>query len=370
MTEMAQITPGCRLTPMKQRPQMTPMTQITYSSTFSLVLVTFALTCASPAAAADDAPRATWLDRYSEARQGPEQTDRFSQSYRVGRDGALDLQNISGDVRVTGGSGNDIRIEAIKRVRSRDSGDGRRLLENLGIEVTHVGSRVEVRTTYPRNGRTSGGVDYTITVPTSASVSVKTVSGDVSVTSVNGEVRAETMSGDLQVSATPNLALAKTVSGDVTARDIGAGATLTLGSVSGTVIASALKVRTLDASTVSGDVHLSGVQIERLTAKSVSGSIEFDAGLARGGRYEFNSHSGNVRILLTSNMGFELDANTFSGSIRSDFPITLRSTPDGDRDGRNRSNRNSNRTIRGAFGDGSAIIAVRSFSGTVVITKK
>ena len=49
--------------------------------------------------------------------------------------------------------------------------------------------------------------------------------------------------------------------------------------------------------------------------------------IARGGRYEFNSHSGNVRIMLAGNVpGFELDASTFSGSIRSDFPVTLRST--------------------------------------------
>lgn len=338
------------------------------------------LVCAVPAfaavtargATAEDTPRAAWLDRYAEARQGPEQTERFSQTYRVGRDGALDLQNLSGDVRITGGSGDQIRVEAVKSVRSRGNDDPKRLLEELRIEVTHVGNRVEVRTIYPRSSnRTSGSVDYTITVPTSSSVSVKSISGDVSVGSVNGEVRAETISGDLQVSATPNLAVAKTVSGDVTARDIGAATTLALGSVSGTVFATALKGRSLDAGTVSGDVQLSGVEVERLSAKSVSGNVEFDGPLARGGRYEFNSHSGNVRVLLDGKTGFELDATTFSGSIRSDFPITLRSTADGDRDGRGRSGRSgSNRTIRGAHGDASAVIAVRSFSGTVVITRK
>lgn len=338
------------------------------------------LACSTPAfsavsavtASTEDTARAAWRDRYAESRQGPEQTDRFSQSYRVGRDAALDLQNLSGDVRVTGGSGDQIRIDAVKSVRSRGSDDAKRLLDDLRIEVTQVGSRVEVRTIHPRtSGRSSGSVDYTITVPSSTAVSVKTVSGDVSVGSVNGEVRAETISGDLQVSATPNLAVAKTVSGDVTARDIGASTTLTLSTVSGTVIAAALKGRSLDAGTVSGDVQLSGVEVERLSAKSVSGNLEFDGPLVRGGRYEFNSHSGDIRVLVDGKTGFELDATTFSGSIRSDFPITLRSTPDNDRDGRGRSSRGaSNRTIRGAFGDASAVIAVRTFSGTAVITKR
>ena len=65
-------------------------------------------------------------------------------------------------------------------------------------------------------------------------------------------------------SATPNLVVAKTVSGDVRARDIGAATSLTLGTVSGTVIATALKVRALDGGSVSGDVQLSDLQVERL----------------------------------------------------------------------------------------------------------
>ena len=69
----------------------------------------------------DDDPRATWLDRYQDSRQGPEQIDKSSQTFKVGADGSLDLTGISGDVRVTGGSGNEIRVEATKRVRHRDA---------------------------------------------------------------------------------------------------------------------------------------------------------------------------------------------------------------------------------------------------------
>src|SRR5215210_6458359 len=60
-------------------------------------------------------------DRDQDSRQGPEQTERFTQSYKVGADGALDLQNIAGDVRVTTSRGNEILVEAIKRIRHRDT---------------------------------------------------------------------------------------------------------------------------------------------------------------------------------------------------------------------------------------------------------
>ena len=83
-------------------------------------------------------------------------------------------------------------------------------------------------------------------------------------------------------------------------------------------------------------------------------------------RYEFTSHSGDVRLILSGNTGFELDADTFSGSVRSDIPVTLRTvgqTRSGER-------RSSPRAIRGTYGDASAILSVRSHSGSVIITKK
>ena len=334
---------------------------------------------ASPAGAAvtlrgivpEDGPRTGWFERYSEARQGPEQIDKVSQSIKVGDGAALDLSHLSGDIRVTGGSGSEIKIEATKRVRHRDAEQGKRLLEALRIDINNFNGRVEVRTIYPRRGsfgnNVSASVDYVISVPVAAAVSLKSISGSISVAGVKGEVRAETVSGDVNVTATPNVAIAKTISGDVTARDIGAETTLVLSTVSGTVIGTGLKVRALEAGSVSGDVRLVGSEVDRLEAKSVSGNIEFDAPLAKGGRYEFTSHSGNVRIVLAGNTGFELDADTFSGSVRSEVPVTLRTmgrTESGSR------SRGSSKAIRGSFGDASAILSIRSHSGSVVILKK
>jgi hypothetical protein len=324
----------------------------------------------------DGGPRPGWFDRYQESRQGPETTDRVVQTFKVGAEGALDLTGISGDVKVTGGAGNEIKVEATKRVRHRSPDQAKQLLADLRVEMTNINGRVEVRTVYPRRNNYGGErgisarVDYIIAVPAGVSVAVKSISGDVIVSTVKGEVRAETVSGDVSIDATPNVSLAKTISGDVIARDIGGATTLVLSTVSGTVIASGLKVRALEAGSVSGDVRLSGMQVERVEAKSVSGNIEFDAPLVKAGRYQFISHSGNVRVVLSGTTGFELDADTFSGSVRSDVPVTLRTMGRESGSGSNSRNRSSNRAIRGAFGDASALLSIRSHSGSVVITKK
>jgi hypothetical protein len=348
---------------------------------FAHLLVALALFAgASPASAAvtlrgmlldDGGPRPGWFDRYQESRQGPETTDRVTKTFKVGADGALDLAGIAGDVRVTGGTGNEITVEATKRVRHRSPEQAKQLLADVRVEMTNINGRIEVRTIYPHrnNGYGERGisarVDYVVAVPVGVSVSVKSISGNVMVSGVRGEVRAETVSGDVDVNNTSNVALAKTISGDVIARDIGGATTLVLSTISGTVIASGLKVRALEAGSVSGDVRLSGMQVDRVEAKSVSGNIEFDAPLAKAGRYAFISHSGNVRVVLSGSTGFELDADTFSGSVRSDVPVTLRTMG---RQGGSR--QGSNRAIRGAYGDGSAILSIRSHSGSVVITRK
>lgn len=343
-----------------------------------LTHVMIAAALAAPARAAvtlrglalDDHPRRAWFDRYVEQRQGPEQVEQFTRSVKAGDGAVLDLSHLAGDVRVTGGGGSEIKIDATKRVRHRDADEARRLLDAVRIDVNSVNNRVEVRTIYPRRPSTRGdsmsaSVDYVIEVPAGIAVSLKSVSGDLAVSNVRGEVRIEAVSGNVSITNAPNVAMAKTVSGDVTARDIGTQTALVLGTVSGAVIGTGVRVRSLEAGSVSGDVRLTGSHIERLEARSVSGNIDFDAPLAKGGRYEFTSHSGNVRLVLSGNTGFELDADTFSGSVRSDVPVTIRSVGRTDRE-----RRGSTRAIRGTYGDASAVLSVRSHSGSVVITKK
>lgn len=313
--------------------------------------------------------RSAWAARYQDSRHGPEVTERFSKTARVGRTGVFDLSNISGDIIVTGGGGDDVKIEAVKRARARDGDDAKRLLDELRIEVVETANRVEVRTLYPRNRRNySGSVDYTISMPSGASATLRTVSGDVRVSNVKGELRAESVSGDMVTSGASNLSLVKTVSGDIEVTDATADGEVSVSTVSGNLTARGLKARWLDLGSVSGDVLLTNVTSERATVKSVSGNLEYAGPLARSGRYELTTHSGTVRLAVSGTTGFELEATTFNGDVRSDFPLTLRGGmgPEGRTGRRSR----LNRSIRGSYGDASAIVNLKSFSGDIVVTKR
>jgi DUF4097 and DUF4098 domain-containing protein YvlB len=142
-------------------------------------------------------------DRAYQGRNGPEQTERFSRKVKVGRDGRVSLSNIAGDIVITGGSGDEVSIEAVKRTR----GD-RNELANVQIVVDERSGRVDIRTEGEQNrsNRNRRGdfvsVDYTLSVPAAASVDVHSVSGSIKVTGVHGSLRAETVSGNVTTNDT------------------------------------------------------------------------------------------------------------------------------------------------------------------------
>jgi DUF4097 and DUF4098 domain-containing protein YvlB len=297
--------------------------------------------------------------------RGPEYTETFSRTVRLGRTGTFDLQNVSGDITVTGGGGDDVRLEATKRVRHPNETEARAILSEIEIQVQERSGRVDVRTEYPRRRTWSGGVDFTVSVPRDASVALHTVSGTLKVTNVNGELRAESVSGDIIASSTKKLRTAKTVSGDVEISDAEADE-FSASSVSGDVIVNRLKASGFDAQTVSADMRLTDVDVDHASLRSVSGDIEYVGRLRRNGRYQFQSHSGDVRVTPMDAKGFSIEASTFSGDVRSDYALTLQ----GGVPGNSLVPAGRNRSVRGSFGDAGATLVLQSFSGDIVIVKR
>jgi DUF4097 and DUF4098 domain-containing protein YvlB len=349
-------------------------------------VVLLAFGTVAPAAAQSSVPEARYAAQQAyrramaearelyQGRRGPEQSDTFSRKYRIGRDGRVSIQNVAGEISVSVGAGEDVSIEAVKRTRG-DRGE----LNRVDVIVEEHAGRVDIRTEHGAFFRDDHvSVDFTVIVPEGTSVEMRSVSGNVKVTGVKGVVRAQTVSGNVVASNTPRVEYARTVSGDVELAGVSMDSDMTAQSISGNVHASGLKARALDVSTVSGEVSLRDANCERLNARSVSGGIDYSGSLTKNGRYDVSSHSGSVRFTLTSGTGFELNSTSFSGSLRSEFPLTLGGQPGGDvivgpgssttvRRGRGRGPGSG---VRGVFGDGSASLSLRTFSGDIVIAKR
>lgn len=303
--------------------------------------------------------------RREEARRGPEHTEQISKTLRLGKNGTFDLQNLSGDIVVTGGGGNDVRVEATKRVRHPNESEGKALLQSIEVRIEERNGNVEVRTNYPRRNW-SGGVDYTVAVPRDANVILRSVSGDVRVTTLNGELRVESISGDVVATSVRRIRQAKTISGDLEIVESD-GDEVSGSTTSGTVIVRGVKARSVDLQSVSGDLRLTDVESDRTFVRSVSGDVEYSGRLSKSGRYEFQSHSGDVRVSPLASQGFSLEASTFSGDLRSDYPLTLQG---GNQVTSGFGPRRNPRAVRGSFGEGGALLTLQSFSGSITIVKR
>jgi DUF4097 and DUF4098 domain-containing protein YvlB len=293
-----------------------------------------------------------------------EVTERFSKTAHLEQNGTFDLTNVTGNIVITGGSGGDVSIDAVKRVQRPNPRAARLLLQMIDIQVTEQANRVEVRTIVPRPRNFPGSVDFTISVPEDANVIVKTITGSIRATNVKGELRADAVAGSVSASGVRKLESLKCVTGDIEITDAAAEDPVAASTVSGNISVRGLKARTVQLTSVSGNIRIEDAQIERMMVRTVQGNLDYTGDLARSGRYEFNSHSGDIKLVLSGSTGFEVLANTFSGTVRSDFTFNR------GRAGAEGAAVQGPRTIRGAFGDASAMLALRAFSGNISLARR
>lgn len=285
--------------------------------------------------------------------------ERTVKSFSVGKTGSLLLHNISGDVVITAGGGSEIKVEAIKKAKGRSQGEARQQLDNVVLTMQEAGGgRVDIRVE-PRGRETHAWIDFNVVVPYEASAEVHSVSGDLSITGVKGEVRAETVSGDVKGTSLTRLAAAKSVSGDVVLNNVESDSTLVLTAVSGDVTATNLKARAIEVSAVSGDTVLEQCFADRAQVSTVNGDISYNGRLSKAGRYELKTHSGDI-VLHHQGSAFEVAASTFSGDIRVDPPLPGMAKANTNRYGPGRS-------LRGAVGGGGAYLELTTFSGDIIV---
>ena len=261
------------------------------------------------------------------------------------RDGHLDLTEIAGDVVVDTWDRDEVRVRA--------------WAERGRVEASLSPSRVLLRTQRGtgRNVRESVGQSgMLITVPANARLKIVTTSGDMRLTGVRGELEASTTSGDVAITDGGSLTSVGTVSGDVTVR--GLAGDLIVKTTSGDVIVSGTggEVR---VATVSGDVSLREAGSRAVTARTTNGSVTYEGAFARGGRYEFATHSGDVRLVLPAGVNAEMTMQSFSGAMDTDFPVTLAGARSATRP----------RTLEFVIGEGGARVRAETFSGDVVLRR-
>lgn len=282
--------------------------------------------------------------------------DRQTRALAIGATGAIEINNLSGDVKVTAGGSRDASVEIVRHARGRTDADARLGLERVKVDVQVNGTRAIVKSDYPneRQSPYSVSIDLIVTAPAGTRLTINGVSGDILVSGIKGEVGVKTVSGDITLSNVGSVKEAKTASGDLTITGATTDGSLDVGTLNGDLVLQHVKARRVAAGTVSGDVVLTDVTADTVEMNTVSGDAVFSGPVAVNGRYEITAHSGDVRFSPSGPAGFTLSARSANGDVSSSMPLQ----------GESRTRRQS---LSGKVGDGSATVTLKTFSGDITV---
>jgi len=184
----------------------------------------------------------------------------FHKKYTLPQGGLIIIENVVGDIIVKGYKGNDIEAQASKKGADSD------LIEILD---TSVGNRIEIHIRPTQFQRIDASVEFEIRVPNSIEYNFARLSsfnGNVEVTDVIGQLRAESVRGNVELS-------------DITGL---------------------------------------------VSASSFSGNVKIDIGKTQDrNNMRFSSISGNIDISAPSNLDALIEMSSASGMLKTDFPLDI-----------------------------------------------
>ena len=221
-----------------------------------------------------------------------EVTQEFHKTVPLNADGRVSLNNINGDVEITGWAKNEVQIDVVKTARDQQR------LDEARIDVNGSGSSVEIETHYPSHlmNNNPASVHYTLHVPQNARIDkIDLVNGALTVQKLSGEIDANLVNGKLRASDLAGSADLATVNGTIEAN-----------------YTSLNNVREIKLGSVNGSVNLLLPQSPNadVDASTVNGSISTDFPLTVKGHWVGKNMSGTL-----GSGGVQIELNNVNGSI-------------------------------------------------------
>jgi len=258
--------------------------------------------------------------------------------------GTLFVSNVSGSVTVTGWGGGEVQITGTLGKGAEE------------LRITGDTSRLDVEVKLPKHSKNVRETHLEINVPAGCRLIVDTVSADIEVSGMIGDIEFESVSGDIQAACGAGDVEISTVSGQIrlecqsTSTDVQ--------TVSGDARLTGISER-LSSESVSGDFIVSGGIFSDIHAETVSGDLQFDIGLEGNARVEIEAHSGDV-VFLLDDLSIHCSVETFSGSITNEFGWE------------GVSDKYSKGTVHweAPAGSGSGKLDIETFSGDVMLKRK
>jgi Putative adhesin len=245
----------------------------------------------------------------------------FDRTLSVNGPVTLRVSTGSGYIRVSPGSDNQVHI--VGHVKSSNSwwgGSSDDAVAKVAANppIDQAGNIIRVGDDHGNDWARHVSIDYEITTPAHTMLVAESGSGDLQVSNIDGTVKAHTGSGSIHADKLGSGSRLETGSGTIDANNLMGSTTLQTGS--GEIHAQLGSPGDVVAGTGSGDIKLENVQ-GAVKAETGSGSLEISGQPTA--PWKLETGSGEISLRLGNNARFTLDAETGSGSVKSDPPLTM-----------------------------------------------
>ena len=312
----------------------------------------------------------------------------------------VDIENPRGDVSITGGDDNTVQVQAHEEAFTNSDDEAKKIWDSEATHVTVSGTSVLIKS----NGNNKGRVNFTVTVPRTAKVTVNNSKGDVTAAGLGagiditapGDIRVNSMKGPVDVRFTQgrhDVFSAHDVQGDLTLN--GNVNDLTLSEITGTVtqngeifgpvhmesMSGPIKLHTsvteLEVAKLPGDLtldsddlhvteaegsvristHAKDVDVSQVYGDTSVDNRDGRISIEPAGVYAITAtdNKGDVEITLPPNGAGVVDGHTHNGEVVDDFDLSV----NGDED----------KTVTGRIGAGGPRISLNSTNGDLHIKK-
>lgn len=236
-------------------------------------------------------------------------------SFPLTQEGSVSVENVAGNILIHSWDKEQVKMIATKSVGTVWEEQAEKLLDDIEIEIITKKSQLSINTRYPISSwwnqitslSSAPRIDYELWVPLNATVQIKSVSGNIQIKEKNNDIKVETVSGDIELSDIWGNIEVSTISGDINIQN--SEGTIMAKSVSGDIKIIETKGAVSSINTTSGDIW---VELEEIDNTS--------SGM------NFSSISGDIDLFLPESIEADIDIQTVSGKISTDFKIAVQET--------------------------------------------
>jgi len=314
----------------------------------------------------------------------------------------ISVQTVSGNIDVTSWDQDQVLVKATKRVRAGSRSEAETWAQKVTVIIEKSDGDLVIRAERPKEWSESLGallkdlferkpsvsVDFEISTPREVEVEASSVSGNITIADIAGDVSVDIVSGDMEISEAGADVSINTVSGDLFLKEISGD--LEIDAVSGDVMVNtvggnvSMDITSGDivVDNIMGDCSVDGtsgdVRIENvhgdisidvtsgdifvrqkagdLWIDTSSGDVTVDTAIEKMGRYQVETSSGQISFLVPPTASSTIELETSGGRIQSKLPMTVESV--------------SRTHLSGIMGTGEGEIVLSTSSGDIQLLPK